>query len=142
MTSPPASALLHLSPSAALLLFTFGILLIYIELNRPGSILPGTVGLLLALLALAPLLHQQLSLTAILAIVLAIFLLAIDLRRRTHALLALAATLCLIFGFIHLVSGPESLLIHKAVAIPCGLFLGLGTSILTRIARRARLNKG
>ncbi len=136
------TALLHVSPSAALLLFTLGIALIYIEFNRPGSILPGSIGLLLALLAVAPLLHQQLSPIAILLLLFGAALLAFGLRRITNVFIESIATLCLLFGFLHLVSNPPDRRIHAIVAIPCALILGPGTAYLTRIARRARLNKG
>jgi len=136
------AALLHLSPDAALLLFTLGIALIYIELNRPGSIFPGALGLLLALLAIAPLLHQQLSPHAVILLAIGAALLALGLRRTTHLLVAPAATLCLLFGFVQLIPNPPGRYIHPAVAVPCALLLGLGTFYLTRIARRARLNKG
>ena len=136
------AALLHVSPDAALLLFTLGVALIYIEFNRPGTVFPGAIGLLLALLATAPLLHQQLSAAAILLIVLGAALLAFGLRRATHIFVESAATLCLVFGFHNLVANPPGQRIHAAVAIPCALLLGAGTAHLTRIARRARLNKG
>ena len=136
------ATLLHLSPDTALLLFTLGVALIYIELNRPGSIFPGAAGLLLALLAVGPLLHQQLSPFAALLILLGIALLVYGLRRTTHVLIAPAAPLCLLFGFMRLIPNPPGERIHPAVALPCALLLGLGTFYLTRIARRARLNKG
>ena len=140
--SAPANALMQLSPDSSVLLFTCGILLIYVELNRPGSILPGAVGLLLALLSVAPLFHQHLNPAAILAIAIGILLLARSLRRSTTAITPVIATLCLIFGALFLVRQPINARVHIATAVPCGLLLGLGTTILTRIARRARLNKG
>lgn len=135
-------ALLPLSPDAALLVFTLGIGLIYLELNRPGSILPGAIGLLLALLALAPLFHQQLSPVAVFLILFGIALLAYGLRRTTHVLIESTAIVCLVFGMLQLVSGPPHQRIHALAAVPCALALGVGTAYLTRIARRARLNKG
>jgi membrane-bound ClpP family serine protease len=136
------SALLHLSPDACLLLFTLGVALIYLELNRPGSILPGALGLLLALLAIAPLLHQQLSPAAVFILALGVALLALGLRRTTHFFLGALATFFLLLGFLQLVPTPPDQRIHPAAAVPCALLLGFGTFYLTRIARRARLNKG
>ncbi len=49
------SRLSHLSPDAALLVLTLGLLLIYVELNRPGWIVSGAVGLLAVLFAVASL---------------------------------------------------------------------------------------
>jgi membrane-bound serine protease (ClpP class) len=142
MSVPTTTALMQLAPDNCVLLFTFGVLLIYVELNRPGSILPGAVGLLLALLAIAPLFHQRLNMAAILAIVGGVLLLARGLRRSTSAITPVIAAICLMFGLLYLVRGAGGVHVHAATAVPCGLVLGLGTSILTRIAHRARLNKG
>ncbi len=136
------AALLHLSADAALFVFTLGIGLIYVELNRPGSILPGMAGLLLALLAVASLLHQQLSPIAILLILLGTALLAYGLRRTTPVLIESTAIVCLVFGMLQLISGPPDQRVHALAAVPCALTLSVGTAYLTRIARRARLNKG
>ena len=133
--------LTHLSPDPALVLLTFGLLLIYLELNRPGWILPGALGLLLSLLAIASLLRLDLRWPAVLLIGTAIALLSISLIRATHPLVAAAATLALILGFARLTSGPGDLRVHAITASICGLILGAGTSVLTAIARRARTNK-
>jgi membrane-bound serine protease (ClpP class) len=135
------AATLHLAPDHALLLFTLGLLLIYVELNRPGWIVPGACGLLLALLATASLLRLNLSLAAVTLLATAAALLLLDLLRPAPALVALAATVALILGFDRLVQGPEQLRIHAPVAVLCGLVVGGATSVLTRIARRARANK-
>ena len=49
----------HLSPDAAIVVLTMGVLLIYVELNRPGWILPGAAGLLATLFAGASLLRRM-----------------------------------------------------------------------------------
>jgi membrane-bound ClpP family serine protease len=135
------NTLTHLSPDAALLLLTFGLLLICVELNRPGTILPGAIGLLLSLLAIASLLRLDLRWPAVLLVATAVALLAVNLVRATHPLVAAAATLALILGFARLSSGPGDSRVHAVTASVCGLVLGVGTSLLTAIARRARINK-
>ena len=135
-------SLAHLPPDVALVVLTLGLLLIYVELNRPGWIAPGAVGLIGALFAIASLARMGLSPGAVVLVCTAIALLVIDLLRRTQWIVALAATLALVLGFDHLVLGPGGMRIHTATAVVCGLVLGVGTSILTRIARRARANKG
>jgi len=129
----------HLSPDAALAALTVGLLLIYVELNRPGWIVPGAVGLTGTLFAIASLARMELNPGAIALVCTAIALLVLDLLRRTQWIVALAATLALVLGFGHLVLGAR---IHTATAVVGGLALGGCTSILTRIARRARANKG
>ena len=52
-----------------------------------------------------------------------------------------AATLGLVLGFTQLVRSPGTA-VGVGMAVGCGLVLGGSTSILTRIARRARANKG
>ncbi len=134
-------ALTHLSPDAAILVLTAGLLLIYLELNRPGWIVPGTIGLLLILLTVASLLRFQLRIPAVLLIATATAVLVVNLLRPTHSLAAIASTVALILGFDDLVRGPGSLDVHASTAGICGLILGAGTYLLTGIARRARTNK-
>jgi membrane-bound serine protease (ClpP class) len=132
----------HLSPDVALLVLTLGLLLIYVELNRPGWVVSGAVGLLATLFAVASLGRMELNLGAIALVGTAVVLLALDLRQRTQGMVAVAATLALVLGFEYLVRGPAGMRMHTLTAVGCGVVLGVGTSILTRIARRARTNKG
>ena len=135
-----ATALIPM-PDTAVLLLTLGLLLIYVELNRPGWIVPGALGLLLALFSTASLLQFELSLGAAALLATAVMLLLLDLLRPTPVVVAAAATLALILGFAYLVLGPAPRHVRAPVAVLCGLLLGVGTSMLTRIARRARANK-
>jgi membrane-bound serine protease (ClpP class) len=144
-TSPAVillTAMATLSPDRAIWLLTLGLLLIYVELNRPGWIIPGALGLLASLFAIASLLRLGLNPAAIALVCTAVVLLALDLLRRTPVVVAVAATLALVLGFDHLVTGPGGVRVHTLTAVLCGVILGVGTSILTRIARRARANKG
>jgi hypothetical protein len=50
-----------------------------------------------------------------------------------------AATSALVLGFLTLMRDAG---IERGLAVGCGILLGGLTSILTRIARRARANKG
>jgi membrane-bound serine protease (ClpP class) len=129
------------SPSAAVLLLTAGTLLVYLELNRPGFILPGALGLLSCLLAMYALARGPFHPIALVLLLSAIALLSVDLVRPTPIPVAVAATLALILGLRGLLPNPGQPL-ALAVAVGCGLVLGISTSVLTRIARRARANKG
>jgi membrane-bound serine protease (ClpP class) len=132
---------LHLSPDAALVLFTLGLLLVYLELNRPGGIFPGALGLTLSLLSLASLQRLYLQTSGLVLICTAATLLLFDLFRPTPVVVAVAATLALCLGLERLVAGPGFLRIHAPLAALCGVVLGAATSVLTRLARRARVNK-
>ena len=132
----------NLSPDAALLLLTGGLLLIYIELNRPGLIVSGALGLTFTLLALARFARDPIAPAAAGAGVAGALLLVLSARTRTHLPLALLSTAALLYAFLRPPPGPLGTRPNRRVAVPCALILGLGTSLLTTIAARARQNKG
>jgi membrane-bound serine protease (ClpP class) len=138
-----ASDFALMAPDVALLVLTVGLLLIYVELNRPGWVVSGAVGLLAVLFAVASLAGAGAGVNpaAVVLVGTAVALLGVDLRRRTPVVVSIAATLALVLGFAKLVRGP-GMGIKAGTAVGCGLMLGGCTSILTRIARRARTNKG
>ncbi|HTV09041.1 MAG TPA: hypothetical protein VMD97_08380 [Candidatus Aquilonibacter sp.] len=125
-----------LSPNAAIVILTIGLILVAIELNRPGMILPGAVGLLFTLVALAVLLHDRPRPLAFGLFLAAATVLLLQLRRNVAVWIVCLGTAAGILGLALL---PRASL---PVALSCGLVLGTGTTVLTRIARRARQNKG
>jgi membrane-bound serine protease (ClpP class) len=131
-----------LSPNAVVLILTVGLALIALELNRPGSILPGAVGLLLSLLAAASLAQHHLRSAAVVGFVASMALLLLQARRQLSWILPPSATILLILSMSTLLPTTVQPGISPWVAVLCGLFLGTGTTVLTRIARRARQNKG
>ena len=132
----------YLAPDATLLLFTTGILLLYVEINRPGLILPGAVGLTVTLLALAHALRAGLPPRAAAAGLLATALLALSTRARPRLLLAVIASGALFYAFCNAVPISGRDLRHICLPIVCAVVLGPGTFLLTTIAARARQNKG
>jgi membrane-bound serine protease (ClpP class) len=130
------------SPNAAVLLFTAGLLLIYFELNRPGLIISGCAGLILALSAVAAFFHMSVSPKGAASLVSAFLLLAWSLRRGKPMLLGFVAGAGIFVGSYLLVDGPGTLHVKPWAAAITGVLLGPGTSVLTGIARRARVNKG
>lgn len=131
-----------LSPNVALLIVALAAALIAVELNRPGSILPGAAGLLLLLLAAASLWQRQPSWLAVAGSIVSMALLLFQARRPLHLLVILVLTILLIGCFIRLFPRSAMGRINPAMAVVCGAILGAGTTVLTRIARRARQNKG
>ena len=134
--------LARLSPNVALLIVTLAVALIALELNRPGSILPGAAGLLLLLLAAASLWQRQPSELAVAGAIVSIALLLLQARRPLHLPVIAALTVLLIACFVRLVPRASTERINLVTAVVCGIILGAGTTVLTRIARRARQNKG
>jgi membrane-bound serine protease (ClpP class) len=131
-----------LSPDAAVLILTAGLVLIALELNRPGSILPGALGLLLTLLAAADLTQHHPRPEAAMEAIFCVALLLLQLRRKLSSVVVICATIALIFSIANLIPPIPGPRISAWTAVLSGLLVGTGTTVLTRIARRARRNKG
>jgi membrane-bound serine protease (ClpP class) len=129
-------------PNLAVLLLIVGGLLIYLEFNAPGTIVPGALGTLFVLISLFSLNLLPVRYTAVMLIVGALVLLVLEAKFASHGVLAGAGTVCLVFGLLTLVDGPiPELRVHPATAIAAGAAFGLITLFVVRLAIRARRNK-
>lgn len=129
-------------PNLAVILLVMGGLLIYLEFNAPGTIVPGALGTLLVLISLFALNLLPLEYTAVGFLVAAFALFVLDVKFATHGMLGLAGIACLVFGLLTLVDGPiPEMRVHLQTALGAGLGFGLITVFLTTIAVRARRNK-
>ena len=95
-----------IDPNIALLLLVGGALLIYLEFNSPGTIVPGALGTLMVLLAIFALNLLPIRYTAVLLLVAALILLLLEAKFGGHGVLAIAGILCLTFGTLTLVAAP------------------------------------
>ena len=137
-----ALLVLQNSPDLALVTATAGICLIFLELNRPGIILPGALGLLLLLLGAACLWQHAVQPYALLALSIATAALASNLHRVLSPWLLGVSTLGLMLAFQFLLTPSAGARpIHTATAIGCGGLLGGLAGVLSRIAFRARRAK-
>jgi membrane-bound serine protease (ClpP class) len=131
-----------MDPNFAVLILVLGGLLIYVEFNSPGTIVPGALGTLLLLTALFALNLLPVRYTAVMLLIAAFTLLLLEAKFPSHGVLAGVGILALIFGTLTLVDGPiPELRVHPATAAATGLAFGLITVFLVRIAIRARRNK-
>ena len=130
------------NPDLAVLVFVLGALLIYLEFNVPGTIVPGSVGTLLVLLALFGLNLLPIHHVAVFLLVAALALIVLEAKFPSHGALALTGTLALVFGLATLVDGPiPEQRVHTSTAIAAGLGFGIISFGLAWIALRARRNK-
>ena len=127
-----------LSPNQAVVIATLGLCLIFLELNRPGRILPGALGLTLVLLATATLLHYPLHPAALVWLGLASATLAAQLWRQVPLWVAGATTVVIAFSLRFLIPESTHLHINTPTALTCGAAIGLLGTALSRIALRAR----
>jgi membrane-bound serine protease (ClpP class) len=131
-----------MDPNLAVLILVLGGLLIYLEFNSPGTIIPGALGTLLLLTALFSLNLLPVRYTSVMLLLAAFILLVLEAKFPSHGILAGSGIIALIFGTLTLVDGPiPELRVRLATAIACGLAFGLITVFLVRIAVRARQNK-
>ncbi len=130
------------NPDLAVLLLVAGALLIYLEFNVPGTIVPGALGTLLLLLGAFGLNLLPVRHTAVALLLAAVVLIVLEAKFTSHGILAAAGIGCLIFGLATLVDAPiAELRVHLSTAISCGLGFGGISFFLAWIALRARRNK-
>lgn len=131
-----------MNPNFLVLLMSVGMMAIYTEINHPGAVLPGVVGFIFILLALSAFRLLPTNYGALLMILGAFVLFALEAKVQSHGVLTAGGILVMVVGSLLLVDGPipemrVNLLTALSVAIP----LGLITVFLMNIAIRARRNK-
>jgi membrane-bound serine protease (ClpP class) len=130
------------NPNLALLLLVGGALLIYLEFNIPGTIVPGALGTVMVLLAVFSLDLLPIRHTAVLLLLAAAVLMVLEIKFASHGILALAGIACLAFGTLTLIDAPiPELAIQPVLAISLCIAFSLITFALLRLAIRARRNK-
>jgi membrane-bound serine protease (ClpP class) len=127
------------NPNIALLFLVGGALLIYLEFNVPGTIVPGALGTLMVLLAIFALGLLPIRFTSVLLLLAALVLLLLEAKFGGHGVLAIAGIICLTFGTLTLVAAPvQELAISPWVAFAVSAAFGSITVFLVRLAVRAR----
>ncbi len=134
-------AYLAANPDASLLTLFAGVLLIYLECNRPGSVLPGCLGALLTLLSINAFTHMPLRQPALALIVAGVALVVADLTMPVRNPAAILGTISLIIGLRTLVQPFASAHVHTPIAVVLGSSFAFTTVWLARVALRARRNK-
>jgi membrane-bound serine protease (ClpP class) len=130
------------NPNIALLFLLGGALLIYLEFNAPGTIVPGALGTLMVLLAIFALNLLPIRYTAVLLLIAALVLLVLEAKIGGHGALAITGIVCLAFGMLTLVAAPiPELGISPLVAISVSAAFGAITAFLLRLVVRARRRK-
>jgi membrane-bound serine protease (ClpP class) len=129
-------------PNLAVLVLVVGGLLIYVEFNTPGTIIPGTLGTILVLVALFGLNLLPVRYTSVMLLVAAFVLLILEAHFASHGILATAGIVSLVTGALTLVDAPiPELRVHLSTALSAGVAFGLITVFLLRLALRARRSK-
>lgn len=141
MSFPANTALLIFvaNPDHAILLLLCGILFIYAEFNKPGTIILGCFGALLMMFALYGLGPLPIRPSAVAAAFVGVALVGLGCRFQMLGRVAdIAGTLCIALGLVNLVVSPP---VHFLVAIVSAAIFSFVTGWLVRIALAARQNK-
>ncbi|HEY4047735.1 MAG TPA: nodulation protein NfeD [Acidobacteriaceae bacterium] len=129
-------------PNLAVVILVIGALLIYMEFNTPGTVVPGALGTILVLLALFSLNLLPVRYTSVMLMVAAIALIVMEAKFGGHGVLATAGIASFIIGALTLVASPiPELRVHLGTAMATGIAFGVITAFLVRLAVRARRSK-
>jgi membrane-bound serine protease (ClpP class) len=131
-----------INPNIALLLLVGGALLIYLEFNTPGTIVPGALGTLMVLLGIFGLNLLPIRYTAVMLLVAAVGLIVLEAKFGGHGALAIGGIVCLTMGTLTLVAAPvPELAVNPWIALGVSAAFGGITAFLVRLAVRARRMK-
>jgi membrane-bound serine protease (ClpP class) len=131
-----------MDPNIAFILLAIGALALYAEFNHPGAVLPGTVGIVFILLAAFALNLLPVRHAALLMILGAFILFALEAKFATHGILGIGGVAMLTLGALLLVDGPiPEMRVRLATALAVSVPMGLITVFLMSIALKARRNK-
>jgi len=131
-----------MDPNIAFLLLAIGALSLYIEFNHPGAVVPGTVGVVFILLAIFALNLLPTRFAALVLILAAFVLFALEAKFATHGVLTIGGIALLTLGGLLLVDSPiPEMRVHLWAALAISIPLGFITAFLMTIALKARRNK-
>jgi len=131
-----------MDPNVAFILLAVGALALYTEFNHPGAVVPGTVGVVFILLAVFALNLLPTRFAALVLIVAAFALFALEAKFATHGVLTTGGITLLTLGGLLLVDSPiPEMRVHLLTALAVSIPLGVITAFLMTIAFKARRNK-
>jgi membrane-bound serine protease (ClpP class) len=131
-----------IDPNVAFILFSLGMLCLYIEMNHPGAILPGVIGFILILLAVFALQILPTSYAALALILSSFVLFALEAKFQSGGVLAAGGIFAMVLGALLLVDGPiPEMRVRLLTALVVSIPMGLITVFLMTIALRAQRNK-
>jgi membrane-bound ClpP family serine protease len=129
-------------PNIALLVVVVGALCLYLEMNSPGLILPGVVGVILVLLGFSSIAALPLNWLGVTLLLLAFGLFVMEARFAAHGTWGLAGAISMMLGMVTLVDSPlQEMRVHGGMAISLALPFSAITVFLLSVAVRARHNK-
>jgi membrane-bound serine protease (ClpP class) len=131
-----------MDPNVAFILFSIGMLALWAELNHPGAVLPGVIGLIFILLSVFALNLLPTRYAAFALILAAFVLFALEAKFASHGVLGIGGIVCMVLGALFLVDGPiPQMRVQLLTALVVSVPLGVIAIFLMGLAFEARKNK-
>ncbi len=131
-----------MDPNVAFILMSLGMLALWAEFNHPGAILPGVVGLIAILLAVFALNLLPTRYAALVLILAAFALFALEAKFTSYGILGIGGVICMIFGALLLVDGPiPEMRVHLVTALVVSVPLGAIAVFLMTLVMKAHKNR-
>jgi membrane-bound serine protease (ClpP class) len=131
-----------MDPNVAFALLGIGMLALYAEFNHPGAVVPGVVGLIFVLLAIFALNLLPTNYAALVLILAAFVLFALEAKFATHGVLGIGGIAALTIGGLLLVDGPiPDMRVKLWTSLAISLPLGVITLFLMTLVVKARRKK-
>jgi membrane-bound serine protease (ClpP class) len=131
-----------MDPNVAFILMSLGMLALWAEFNHPGAILPGVVGLIAILLAVFALNLLPTRYAALVLILAAFALFALEAKFTSYGILGIGGVICMIFGALLLVDGPiPEMRVHLVTALVVSVPIGAIAVFLMTLVMKAHKNR-
>lgn len=131
-----------MDPNIAVFVFLVGLFAVIAEVNHPGAVVPGVVGFIFIMLALFILQMLPTRYGALILIIGAFVMFALEAKFQTHGILGVGGAVAMILGMLFLVDGPiPQMRVKWVTALSVSIPLALITIFLMTIAIKARSNK-
>ena len=131
-----------MDPNVTSLVFLIGLFAVIAEFNHPGAVIPGVVGFIFILLSLFALHLLPTHYGALILILGAFVMFALEAKFQTHGVLGVGGAVAMVLGLLFLVDGPiPQMRVKWVTALSVSIPLALITIFLMTIAIKARRNK-
>ena len=130
---------MRVGPNIAFIIFILGVLSIYGEFLRPGRVLPGLFGSVMAVTGSYWLWRNSPRTPGLLLLSVGVLFLIAEALWKTHVVAGILGTISLLAGFSLLF--PPARRIAPSLTIPISIVFGAVTTFLAFEAKRARRNK-
>jgi membrane-bound serine protease (ClpP class) len=131
-----------LNPNIVYFLIAVGGLAIFAELNHPGAVAPGVIGLICLLVAAFALDILPTRFAALALILVAFALFALEAKFTSHGVLGIGGVVCMVLGGLLLIDSPiPEMRVRLATTLAVSIPIGFITFFLMSLALKARKNR-